>query len=100
MSAAQIGETLTNAGFVLTTPANPKNQKWRHCDGSEVRVHKYGNQNPTPYKSGNNAHVHKEEPGGGQLNDRGIVSTNASDTHIEIKNQPDHPTVTGRSHGS
>jgi RHS repeat-associated protein len=79
---------------------NGKNQTWKHLDGSEVRVHKYGNQNTVPYKSGNNAHVHKENPAGDQLNDKGEVSTDASETHIGIKNPADLPIVRGRPHGT
>lgn len=100
MSVPQAEQTLTGAGFNRTNPANPKNQKWKHPDGSEVRIHAYGNQNPCPYKSGNNAHVHKEDPSGNQLHDRGHVSTNPDETHIGLKNRPDHPTVAGRPHGS
>lgn len=51
---------LTDSGF-LKTKDNGVNQTWEHSDGSEVRVHKYGNNCPCPYMSGNNAHVHKED---------------------------------------
>ena len=99
-SIPQAQQTLTSAGFVHSNPANPRNQKWKHPDGSEVRIHNYGNQNPCPFKSGNNAHIHKEDPAGNQLHDRGHVSTNADETHIGIKNPSDYPTVAGRPHGS
>jgi len=79
---------------------NGKNQTWKHSDGSEVRVHKYGNQNTAPYKSANNAHVHKQNPAGDQLNDRGAVSTDPTETHIGIKNPADLPAVRGRPHGA
>ncbi|CAI8926394.1 RHS repeat-associated core domain-containing protein [Pseudomonas serboccidentalis] len=93
------GTTLTNAGFTKTND-NGVNQKWKHPDGSEVRVHKYGNQNPCPYKSGNNAHIHKEDPSGNQLDDRGSISTDPNKTHIGMRNPADLPTVRNRPHGS
>jgi len=51
-------------------------------------------------KSGNNAHVHKEDPGGNQLNDRGIVSLDHKETHIGIRNPINFPLVRGKAHGS
>ena len=89
-----------DAGFVRTNPANPRNQTWRHPDGSEARIHAYGNVAATPYHSGNNAHIHNEDPAGNQLTDRGHVSTNADETHIGIKNPANYPAVSGRPHGS
>jgi hypothetical protein len=71
-----------------------------HDDGSEVRVHPYGNEKPSPYKSGNNAHLHKENPAGEQLNDRGIPSTDPNQTHIGLPNPKDFPTVRDRPNGS
>jgi RHS repeat-associated protein len=98
MSIPRAERTLSRKGFVKTRD-NGKNQTWEHADGSEVRVHKYGNQNPCGHKSGNNAHVHKEDPSGNQLNDRGVVSSNPDETHIGIRNPRDLPTVRGRPHG-
>ena len=79
---------------------NSKNQTWTHTDGSEVRVHKYGNEKQAPYKSANNAHIHKQSPNGSQLNDRGVPSSNPNETHIGIKNPKDLPTVRKRPHGA
>ena len=81
------------------------NARWVHPDGSEVAIHKYGNQNTGPFKSGNNAHVHKSvgrhtPHGPNELNDFGQLSTVAADTHIGIRNPADYPTVAGRPHGS
>ncbi|MFT4176593.1 MAG: RHS repeat-associated core domain-containing protein, partial [Luteolibacter sp.] len=92
---------LTKDGFQQTKVSNSaaKNQTWSHADGSEVRIHPYGNQNRAPYKSANNAHVHKQNPSGAQLNDRGAVSANPNETHIGIKNPKDLPQVRGRPHG-
>jgi hypothetical protein len=75
------------------------NQTHKHADGSEVRVHKYGNKNTTPHKSGNNAHIHKQDPSGNQLNDKGHISTNPNETHIGIKNPKDLPAVRNRPNG-
>ena len=94
-------KTLTKNGFQQTRVSNSaaKNQTWTHADGSEVRIHPYGNQNRAPHKSANNAHVHKQNPGGAQLNDRGAVSTDPNATHIGIRNPKDLPQVRGRPHG-
>ena len=98
-SVSGVGSVLDDAGFSKTKD-NGANQTWKHADGSEVRVHKYGNKCPCPYKSGNNAHVHKEDPVGNQLNDRGAVSLDPNETHIGIRNPADLPAVRGRPHGS
>lgn len=100
------GRSVSGVWFVLVdngfskTKDNGVNQTWNHADGSEVRVHKYGNKCPCPFKSGNNAHVHKEDPSGNQLNDRGLMSLDLNETHIGIRNPADLPTVRGRPHGS
>ena len=104
-SVTQIERILTNEGYTPTNPQNPKNNRWVHPDGSEVAIHKYGNTNTTPYRSGNNAHVHKsvgrhQPHGPNELNDRGFLSSNANETHIGIKNPADYPAVAGRPHGS
>ena len=98
-SANYIDKILKKSGFNRTNPNNPLNRTYRHPDGSEVRVHQYGNAKPSGYKSGNNAHVHKQDSSGNQLNDRGVPSTNPNETHIGIKNPNDLPTVRGRPHG-
>ena len=90
---------LQKRGFTRTNPNNISNRTWRHPDGSEVRVHQHGNARPSGYKSGNNAHVHKQDNLGNQLNDRGMISTNPNETHIGIKNPKDLPAVRGRPHG-
>lgn len=102
MGASEREATLKDAGFVKTKTSNSagKNETWNHEDGSEVRVHPYGNEKATPYKSANNAHMHKEDPAGNQLNDRGNVSTNPNDTHIGLPNPRDLPEVRDRPHGS
>jgi uncharacterized protein RhaS with RHS repeats len=58
-SVPKIQKTLKKEGFIHRNPANPKNERWVHTDGSEVQIHKYENANTSPYKSGNNAHLHK-----------------------------------------
>lgn len=98
-SVPNVGSLLSNSGF-SKKKNNGVNEAWTHADGSEVRVHKYGNKCPCPYKSGNNAHVHKEDPIGNQLSDRGIVSLDPKETHIGIRNPIDLPFVRGRAHGS
>jgi hypothetical protein len=102
MGAKERATVLNEAGFTKTKVSNSagKNETWSHTDGSEVRVHPYGNVKQSPYKSGNNAHLHKQDPGGAQLNDRGIISTNPSETHIGLPNPGDFPQVRGRPHGS
>ena len=104
-SIPHIQDILDNKGFIRTNPANPKNQRWAHPDGSEVQIHGYGNVNTTPYKSGNNAHIHKSigrhgRPGTTNLNDSGIPSTDPNATHIGIKNPADYPNIAGRPHGT
>ena len=102
MGAAERKATLSAAGFSRTRVSNSagKNETWTHPDGSEVRLHPYGNQNASPYASGNNAHLHKQDSAGRQLNDRGQVSTNPNDTHIGLPNPSDFPSVRGRPGGS
>lgn len=78
--------------------ANSKNERWVHPDGPEVQVYKYQNKNITPYKSDNNAHIHKSIGKHGnlgtiELNDRGVPSRVAGETHIGIKNLADYPVV-------
>jgi len=82
-SVSGVGSVLVDSGFSKTKD-NGVNQTWNHPDGSEVRVHKYGNKCPCPFKSGNNAHVHKEDPSGNQLNDRGLTSLDLNETHIGL----------------
>jgi hypothetical protein len=101
-SEHQIRKVLENAGFKRTHVSNSpgRNETWVHPDGSEVRIHPYGNVKQSPYKSANNAHVHKQDSLGNELNDRGIPSTTPADTHIGIPNPRDLPTVRGRPHGA
>jgi hypothetical protein len=100
-SESEVKEVLDDAGFsqskVSQSPG--RNETWNHPDGSEVRIHPYGNEKTTPHKSANNAHVHKEDSNGNQLDDYGQVSTNPEATHIGIPNPPDLPQVRGRPHG-
>ncbi|WP_040002295.1 RHS repeat domain-containing protein, partial [Dickeya chrysanthemi] len=107
-SVSQVEKTLSKNGFTQTKVSNSaaKNQVWNHADGSEVRIHPYGNQSMnmkngdlTP-KSGLNAHIHKENPLGNQLDDFGNVSSNPDLTHIGIKNPSNYPSVRNRPHGS
>ena len=98
-SVSNIEKILQRIGFARSNLNNQSNRTWRHGDGSEVRVHQHGNAAPSGFKSGNNAHVHKQSASGQQLNDKGIPSTNAAETHIGIKNPSDLPTVRGRPHG-
>ena len=102
MGAAEREAALTNAGFARTRVSNSaaKNETWTHADGSEVRVHPYGNQSASPYKSGNNAHLHKQDAAGNQLNDRGHISTDPNATHIGLPNPSDFSSVRGRPSGS
>jgi RHS repeat-associated protein len=97
-SVPRVGSLLNNSGFTKTKDSG-KNETWKHSDGSEVRVHKYGNKSHCNYRSGNNAHVHKEDPAGGQLNDHGHVSVDLAETHIGIRNPVDLPFCRGRPHG-
>jgi RHS repeat-associated protein len=101
-SVAQNEKILSQNGFNQTKVSNSaaKNQTWSHADGSEVRIHPYGNQNQAPFRSANNAHIHKQASNGAQLTDRGIVSTNPAQTHIGIRNPADLPQVRGRPHGA
>lgn len=101
MRAAERAKVLREGGFEQTKVSNSvaKNETWSHKDGSEVRVHPYGNEKTSQYASGNNAHAHKQDPGGNQLNDRGNVSRDPNDTHIGLPNPPDLPRVRGRDHG-
>lgn len=93
-------------GFKRTNPANLKNQRWVHPDRTEVQIHAYGGQKTTPYKAGNNTHVHKSvgkhgEPGTIEVSNDGLtqVSPHSPDAHIGIKKPHDYPTVSGRKHG-
>jgi RHS repeat-associated protein len=100
-----IRKILKKEGFAHKNQGNLRNERWVHPDGSEVQIHKYGNKNVTPYKAGNNAHVHKSigkhgDPGTIELNDKGLPSTDAAETHIGIKNPADYPTIAGRPHGT
>lgn len=56
------------------------------------------NGQPLP-KSGANGHIHKIDPLGSDLNDRGMASSNKNETHIGIKNPADYPIKRGRAHG-
>ncbi|WP_260608112.1 RHS repeat-associated core domain-containing protein [Xanthomonas cerealis] len=96
---SQIEKILQKFGFTRVNPNNNSNRTWRHSDGSEVRVHQHGNKDPSGYKSGNNAHVHKQNASKQQLNDRGKVRPVGDETHIGIKNPSDLPAVRGRPHG-
>ncbi|MBU9651916.1 RHS domain-containing protein [Burkholderia multivorans] len=49
-SVPRVGSVLNDAGFAQTKD-NGVNETWKHADGSEVRVHKYGNKCPCPYRS-------------------------------------------------
>jgi RHS repeat-associated protein len=106
-SIKQIEKILKRNGYVQTKVSNSsaRNQTWNHPDGSEVRIHPYGNEtttmrngNTTP-KSGLNAHVHKEDSAGNQLNDRGNISTDPNETHIGVKNPNNLPSIRNRPHG-
>ncbi|MBC8007144.1 MAG: RHS repeat-associated core domain-containing protein, partial [Prolixibacteraceae bacterium] len=106
-SVSQIQKYLAAQGYVRTNPANPKNQRWVHADGSEVQIHAYGNQTTGPYKAGNNAHAHKSlgrhgNPGTTELANNGktAVSTHSSAAHIGIRNPSNFPAVAGRPHGT
>jgi RHS repeat-associated protein len=98
-SITRAGVMLDSAGFSKTKD-NGVNETWKHSDGSEVRVHKYGNERCCRFKSGNNAHVHKEDPSGHQLDDQGYITLDPNERHIGIRNPVDLPTVRGRPHGS
>ncbi|WP_419789333.1 RHS repeat-associated core domain-containing protein [Pseudomonas petrae] len=98
-STFRAGVGLDDARFLKVTD-NGVNEMWKHSDGSVVKVHKYGNQKPCGYKSGNNAHIHKVDPSGNALDDHGTVTTDPNKSHIGIRNPIDLPTVRGRPHGS
>ena len=102
MGANQREKVLTDGGFNKTKTSNSagKNETWSHADGSEVRVHPYGNVKAGPHKSGNNAHLHKQDPAGNQLNDRGVPSADPNATHIGVPNPSNFPAVRGRPSGS
>ncbi|MDR2032643.1 MAG: RHS domain-containing protein, partial [Azoarcus sp.] len=107
-SVSRIEKILAKFSFTRTKVSNSaaKNQTWTHADGSEVRIHPYGNESmkmgngDLAYKSGANAHVHKQNPSGDQLDDLGNVSSDAKLTHIGVKNPSDYPIVRNRPHGS
>ncbi|MGH8416865.1 MAG: RHS repeat-associated core domain-containing protein, partial [Pseudomonas sp.] len=106
-SIGQAEKILNSNGFSRTNPANPKNQRWVHSDGSEAQIHAYGNTNATPYKAGNNAHAHKSvgrhgNPGAIELADNGMtsVNTHSSEAHIGLRNPANFPSVSGRPHGT
>ena len=65
-SVAHNEKILRQNGFNQTKVSNSlaKNQTWKHADGSEVRIHPYGNQNQALFRSANNAHIHKQAPSG------------------------------------
>jgi RHS repeat-associated protein len=102
MGATERAKTLADGGFQQTKVSSSagKNETWKHGDGSEVRVHPYGDVKQGPHKSGNNAHLHKQDPKGNQLNDRGAVTTDKSQQHIGLPNPKDLPQVRGRANGS
>jgi RHS repeat-associated protein len=105
-SAGHVRAVLLDSGFVLRNPANPRNQRWTHADGSEVQIHSYGSNTTTPHKGGNNAHTHKSM---GRHNGKTTVelandgktavSPYSSAAHIGMKNPMDFPSISGRSHG-
>ncbi|HCV3152457.1 TPA: RHS domain-containing protein [Acinetobacter baumannii] len=105
-SIPAIQKILKDNNYIRTNPTNPKNQRWKHQDDSEVQIHAYGNNNTSPHKSGNNAHVHKSigkhgEPNTIELADDGVtqVSTRSKEAHIGIKNPKDFCQISGRNHG-
>jgi RHS repeat-associated protein len=95
-SVRQVEDILHSRGYTRTNPANPKNQRWVHPDGSEVQIHAYGNATTGPYKASNNAHAHKSlgrhgQPGTTELADNGMtaVSTHSGEAHIGMRNRVD-----------
>ena len=72
------------------------------CRGPLARTqgHARRPQQDKKHKSANNAHVHKQDANGNQINDRGITSTDPNATHIGVKNPKDLPQVRNRPHGS
>lgn len=106
-SVAHVQKILQKNGFTLRNPNGMRTQRWVHADGSEVQIHKYGNQNMTPHKGANNAHIHKSigkhgESGTIELADDGVTSVSkySPDAHIGIKNPKDFEIVSGKPHGS
>jgi RHS repeat-associated protein len=106
-SRGHIEDILRSRGYTRMNPDNPKNQRWKHPDGSEVQIHAYGNVSTGPYKAGNNAHAHKSlgkhgKQGTIELADDGAtaVNTHSAAAHIGIKNPIDFPTIAGRAHGT
>ncbi len=102
-SVSQAEKTLADNGFTQTHVSNSagKNQKWVHSDGSEVKIHPYGNADPVPFRSGNNAHIHKNAPGHNRpLTDRGTPSLSEADRHIGMRNPKNLPEVRRRAHGA
>ena len=107
-SVNRIEEILSQHGFTQTKVSNSaaKNQIWSHADGSEARIHPYGNQpmnmsnGQLAPKSGLNAHVYKQNHLGDQLDDFGNISIDPNVTHIGIRNPADYPGVRGRPYGS
>lgn len=105
-SIPSVQKVLVDNNYTRTNPANLRNQRWVHQDGSEVQIHAYGNQNTSQYKAGNNAHVHKSigkhgEPNTIELDDDGVtqVSKHSKEAHIGVKNPKDFCQVSGRNHG-
>ena len=101
MGPNQRAKVLADSGFSQTkvSKSTAANETWRHNDGSEVRVHPYGNQTTSQHKSANNAHMHKQDPSGRQLSDRGSRSNDPNATHIGLPNPSNLPAVRGRPHG-
>jgi len=94
-----IKKELKKNNFDVTQSRKSGNEIYRHRDGSEFRNHPYGNLRKSKYKSSNNAHIHKQNPRGNQLNDRGRISNNPRDTHIGTRNPKDLPKRRNRKHG-
>lgn len=106
-SVGQVEDIVRSRGYTRTNPANPRNQRWVHPDGSEVQIHAYGNAMTGPYKASNNAHAHKSlgrhgQAGTTELADDGMtaVTTHSAEAHIGMRNPADFPTVAGRPHGA
>ncbi|SDW62886.1 DUF6531 domain-containing protein [Nitrosomonas communis] len=106
-SVHQIAAILRSRGYTRTNPHNSINQRWVHPDGSEVQIHAYGGGTTGPYKSSNNAHVHKSlgrhgRRGSTELADDGMTSvgTYTEEAHIGIRNPKDFPIIRGRPHGT
>jgi RHS repeat-associated protein len=102
MGTSEREGTLLEAGFNKTKVSNSpgKNETWIHPDGSEVKIHPYGDVKQGPFKSGNNAHMHKSGPDKAKLNDRGFPSSDPNQTHIGLPNPKDFPDVRKRPSGS